>query len=287
MKKILKASILVMVVSLLLTGCGKSKEEKDVKNVSGAGATKKIVKANIAEQVLLDKDGVKVTVKSISYYSKYNTDIKLLIENNSEKDIIVQTDNFSINGILINGIVSAHVAAGKKSNDSISIYNDDLDQAGITTIKDIEFDLDILESKSYDEIMKEEGIKLQTDAKNYTQNYNTSGTLIVDQNNVKVYVLKQQNKTLGTEILVYIENNSDKTLTVTSRELSVNGFMINSSFYESLPAGKKAYESIMVYKDDLEDNDIKSIDNIELKVECYDSKSYKDVFETDTIKVEF
>ena len=39
-------------------------------------------------------------------------------------------------------------------------------------------------------LIREKGITLSTDAKDYVQKYNTEGFLAVDQNGIKIYVLK-------------------------------------------------------------------------------------------------
>ncbi len=295
MKKKIFLSFFVFVALFTITGCGGKKGNevpvKDAEEIKDddKDVTNEISRANIKETVLLDKDDIKITAKSISYDSWLGTEIKLLIENNTQKNIIVQADNFSVNGIMIDPLFSANVAAGKKANDEITISDDDLEIANITTIKDIEFDFRIINDDDWTDSRDEKGIKLETDATGYVQNYNTDGKLVVDQNDIKIYVLKkaEEDSFWGAEIYVYIENNSSKNIMVQSRDVSVNGFMMTPAFSSTITAGKKAYDTITFFESDLKDNDITDIKELELKFTIMDADSWKEIIKTDTLKISF
>ena len=246
-------------------------------------------KASIAEQTILDKGGIKVTAKSISYDGWGGPKIKVLIENNSSENVTIQARKFSINGIMIDPVFSADVAAGKKINDSISILQKDLDTAKIKTIKDIEFGLHVFNSDTWEEMFDENDIKITTDAKNYVQEYNTAGTLSVDQNGVKIYVLKKDDKESfwGADIYVYIENNTNENITVQVRDESINGFMVDPVFSSDICAGKKSYDKITFFESDLKDNGIEDITDIELKFKVFNQDTWNDIFETDIKKISF
>lgn len=297
MKKRITYFICAIFLMGMLTGCGSKDPGKDPTNVTpnnnNNAQTEQTTdslntKANIEEKVIVDRDGIKITAKSISYdYSGAN--IKVLIENNTSQDITVQARDFSINGIMVDPSMSTDVASGKKSNSTISVYDSDLEQAKITTIKDIEFGLTVFNSDSWDDIFEEKGITLQTNAKDYVQKYNIDGFLAVDQNEIKIYVLKLKDKDSfwGADVTVYIENNTDQPITIQARDVSINGFMVDPSFSSDVMPGKKAYDSITFFESDLEDNDIKDITEIELKFLAFNKDSWKDIFETNVIKIEF
>lgn len=297
MKKRITYFICAIFLMGMLTGCGSKDPGKDPTNVTpnnnNNAQTEQTTdslntKANIEEKVIVDRDGIKITAKSISYdYSGAN--IKVLIENNSSQDITVQARDFSINGIMVDPSMSADVASGKKSNSTISVYDSDLEQAKITTIKDIEFGLTVFNSDSWEDVFEEKGIKLQTNVKDYVQKYNTDGFLAVDQNGIKIYVLKLKDKDSfwGADVTVYIENNTDQPITIQARDVSINGFMVDPSFSSDVMPGKKAYDLITFFESDLEDNDIKDITEIELKFLAFNKDSWKDIFETKILKINF
>lgn len=296
MKKKIFLSLFILLALITITGCGGNKSNnsgnvKDVQDVeqNESNDSKKLSKANITETVILDKEGIKVTAKSISYDSWSGPEIKVLVENNSSENVTIQARKFSINGIMIDPTFSAEVNAGKKANDTIAISSSELEAAQISTIKDIEFGLDVFNSDSWNDIFKQEGIKLETNAKDYVQKYNTDGKLVVDQNNIKIYVLKKDDKDSfwGAEIYVYIENNSSQDITVQARDVSIDGFMIDPTFSSDVSAGKKAYDTITFHESDLKDNDITDIKEIELKFDVFNADSWNDIFKTDTKKISF
>ena len=280
--------IIIFIMLLLVTGCGGTKGNgSNVKNVESK-TSNGITRASVPETVILDRDGIKVTVKEMVYKS-WEVDIKVLIENNSSQNITVQARKFSINGIMIEPTFSADVASGKKANDSISIYNSDLKVANITTIKDIEFGLHVFDADSWDEMFDQNGIVLTTNATDYVQTYNTSGTLVVDQNDIKKYVLKMDDKDSfwGADIYVYIENNSSQNITVQARDVSIDGFMVEPSFSADVEAGKKSYDTITFMESDLEDNGITDIKQIELKFTVFNEDTWNDIFDTDIKTINF
>ena len=79
---------------------------------------------NIEETVLVDENDVKITATGLTY-TEYAVEVNLLIENNSEKDLSIYTGSIgyspnAVNGYMLGGYMNADVAAGKKTNETIS-----------------------------------------------------------------------------------------------------------------------------------------------------------------------
>jgi len=91
----------------------------------------------------------------------------------------------------------------------------------------------------------------------------------------------------GADVYVYIENNSGDDITIQTRDVSINGFMVSPIFSSEIVAGKKAYDTITFFESDLLDNDITSIDNMELSFHIFESKSWDTVLDTQMIEVTF
>lgn len=104
--------------------------------------------------VLFDQGGVKITYKGIADASNFmgGKDIKLTIENNTSRNICVQTRNESVDGIMCDGTMSASVVSGKKINSSVSFWKSELERAGVTTFNNIEFSFNIFDDDSWDTI---------------------------------------------------------------------------------------------------------------------------------------
>ena len=78
------------------------------------------------------------------------TEVKLLIENNTNTDYCIQTRNMSVNGYMMDPVFSPDVAAGKKANDSITFYKTQLEENDIDRIDQMEFNFYIF---SWDDML--------------------------------------------------------------------------------------------------------------------------------------
>lgn len=84
---------------------------------------------------------------------------------------------------------------------------------------------------------------------------------------------------------LYIENNSSKNVTVQVRDFSINGYMIDPIFSSDIAAGKKINDDISIFSSDLIDNNIDEIETIEFHFHIFDTDSWSNDFDTDTIKI--
>lgn len=272
----------LFIICLLLVGCG----NKDTDNKKESGKESK-TKSQIEETVIYEKDDIKVIAKSINYDGYMGPSIKIYAENNSDKDVTVQTDYLIVNDLIVGNIFSMDVAAGKKANDEIFVMKEDLELSKIDTFKTIEFNLFIIDPTTWDTIDTKKGIKLETNAKDYVQKYEHNDNLVLDKNGIKIYYEKMDEDSFwGIDVYFYIENNSNKDITIQVEDTSANGFMMEPVFSEDIPAGKKVYSSMSFYDDDLEENDVSKIEEIETEFIVFDMDTYDDIFETGKIKIE-
>lgn len=244
----------------------------------------------IEPQVLFDSNSIKVTANSLDVDGFFGADINVTIENNSAKNVTVQANSCSVNGVMIESIFSSEVAAGKKANDSITLSDVDLKAANITTIKDIEFILHIYDSDSYDTIVDSNTIRITTSAdSNYVQTYDDSGFLAYEDSMVKIVVkkLNSSESFWGSDVYLYIENKSDKNITVQATDVSIDGFMVDPAFSCEVNAGKRAFDTITFFESDLKKNGITDITEIELKFHIFETESWDDIKDTESITIKF
>ncbi len=109
------------------------------------------------EKVLLDQNGIKITFTGVKQERSY-TNLKLKIENNTDIDITVQERDMSINDIMISGVFSPTIAAGKVANDEISLFTSDLEENGITQIEKVELKFFVFDDNTLDTILKSQAI---------------------------------------------------------------------------------------------------------------------------------
>ncbi|MCR5727752.1 MAG: hypothetical protein K6G24_09835 [Lachnospiraceae bacterium] len=226
----------------------------------------------IEEQILVENDSIKITAMDYEADSIWGDGIKLLLENNSSSDIGVGLDALIVNDYMITDLFSSTIAAGKKSNETLSLYNSQLKAAGINSVGKIEIYFHTFDPETYLTLDTFDCVTIKTslyDSMDLTPDdsgqelYNEDGIRIVGK-----YV--NEDSIWGTGILLYIENNSGENKIIQCDDLSVNGFMLTPFFSSTVYGGKKAISEITLLSTELEENNIESVDEVELKFNIID-----------------
>lgn len=244
----------------------------------------------INETILVDEAGVKITAKSLDEGSLFGPELKLLLENNSGKDLTFQCRNASVNGYMVESMMSVDVVDGKKANDSLTFMESDLDACGIDIIADMEFSFHIFDTNEWEDYLDTDAISIKTSAADtYEYTFDDSGDLAYEGNNIKIVVkgLSEDDSVFGPSIVVYIENNSGQDITVQTRDVSINGFMMDAMFSCDLAAGKRAIDTITFFESELEENEITAIEDIELSFHIFDYDSWDTIADTEVVKLTF
>lgn len=302
---VLAAVLLVALVACGVDGGGQLQKPSDVS--SGGENTKptkseegqqtepqqtepQTQEATVEEAVVLDEKGVKITVKRLEDKGLFGPELKLLLENESGVDLTVQVRDCSINGYMIEPMMSADVVDGKKANDGITFMRSDLEACGIDTIADMEFSFHIFTTEDWETFMDTEKIQVQTSvAETYEYTFDDSGDLVYEKNGIKIVVkgLDTGDSLLGPGIVVYMENESGQDITVQTRDVSVNGFMVNALLSSEVVDGKRAVDSITFLSSELEDNEITEITEVELSFHIFDQESWDSIDDTDVVAITF
>ena len=239
----------------------------------------------IEETVVYDDKNIVITAKEYTRDDFWGSDgIKFLIENNTEQNITVGTTAVIVNGYMISDLFVASVAAGKKTNETMTLSTSQLNAAGITIVGEVEIYFHIYDSDSWDKIVDPDCITIRTSKyDSMDTEADDSGNVLYDADGIKIvgkYV--DEDSFWGKSIVLYIENNTDKNFTVRVDDLSVNGFTIDEYFSSEVYAGKKAIDEITLMSSDLEENDIKEIKEVSLKFRVTD-ENYDTILKTDEI----
>ncbi len=226
----------------------------------------------IDEQVLWETDGVKVTAKGIEHSEIFGDSIKILVENNSDKNIRLDVEQVIVNDYMISGGAYVEVSAGNKANDEISLSTDDLKASGIETIGKIECYMELLDMDTYDEINVSDCITIKTsDFDSMDTTNNMDGTVLLEQDGIKIVGKYVDEDTFwGMSVLFYIENNSDQIVVISADDVAVNGFMITEAFIQTVYPGKKSMSNMVLFDSSLEENGVTEINNIELTFDVRD-----------------
>lgn len=291
-----KRTIIAVVAALVIGGtmfggCGSSETTVD-QEISGSRSDSKKEESKevtVEETVLMDANEIKITVKGLED-GLFGTDLKLLIENNGDQNVTVQARNSSVNGFMVDTMMSQDVAAGKKANTTLTFSTSGLKDGNITTIANMEFSFHIFDTETWDTYYDSEMILVETSAaENYTQTFDDSGTEFYNANGIRIVGkgLSSEDSFFGPGLIVYIENETGQNITVQARDTSVNGFMIDTSMSQDVVAGKKALTAVTFFSSSLEENAIEEIESVETSFVIFDMDTWSDIAATEVIVIDF
>ena len=137
-------------------------------------------------------------------------------------------------------------------------------------------------NKGVDEVIKEDKQKKEDKKVSVEE-------VVYDNDGIKITYMGMEAATLNvsTNIKFKIENSTDKSLTISTDDFSVDGYSINATMYAEVPAGKIANDSIGVLDSYLKDNGLSydSIKEAEFKIRITDSDHILKSEKSDVIKV--
>lgn len=271
--------ILTIIVCLIVTTACRASKDKNLAVSSDIG---------LEEQVLLRQEGVTVTLESFEDHGTFGPGLNVLVENDSERSIVVKSYQASINGLMVKSVFESYLSRGKKVRGAIEFEQWHLDASGISVIKDIEFILTVFDADSWDELVRSDVIQVTTRADpSYKQTYDDSGVVVMEEDGFKIVMKKVSNDDsyYGEDIYVYIENNSDQDAVVELNSMSVNGFEVDTNFAPEVLAGKKAFEKLGFSQMSANGDDIETANQIEISFHISQLIGWETILDTAKIDV--
>lgn len=243
------------------------------------------VSVTIEEQVLIDQNDIMITATEYVTDSIWGDGIKLLLENNSNKDVMIGCNALIVNDYMITDLFVSEVAAGKKANETLYLSSTQLEAAGIENVGKVEIYFHVYDSNEYENIFDAECVTIQTsEYANMDTTPNDAGTELYNEGGIRIVgKTVDENSFWGTAILLYCENNSGKNVGISVDDMSINGFMMNPFFSTTVYDGKKSIDDITVFSSDLEENGIESIEEVELKFHIYEADTYSSITDSEAI----
>lgn len=296
MKKTIALILALCMVASLITACSGDEQQlssTQPNNVSGSSTEEPEapaeteapeVQTEIAEAVLYDNNGYKVTVTGIDNGSIFGKEINLLVENTTDKNVALSGDTFVVNGIAMYGMLYIEVAAGKKANGSLTLLQDDLDVAGVEDIVNVvAYDAHIVDTDSYD-ILCDVPMDITTTS-TYQQVIDDSGEVVFDENGITVIAKTISENLFGKTAVLFVKNNSGSDIYAQAENVSVNGFTISAWMYDIVPDGTVRFSDLGIYESELEENGITDIEEITFTISAINPDSYSTVAQSDEIQV--
>ena len=295
--------LIVVVALIIIAGAGKNagmnKNGTDTKQIvdstEAAAASEKTDeskesepakgKTTIEETVLVDQEGVKITATDYVQGGMFGDSIKVVIENNTDKNIMVGCTALIVNDYMINDLFVSTVAAGKKANETIDLYTSELNAAGIETVGQIEVYFHAFDADNMNVVFESDCVTIKTsEYANMDKTSDDSGKELYNEGGIRIIgKTVDENSFWGTAILLYTENTSGRNVGISVDNMSINDFMMSPFFSTTVYDGKKSFDDITIFTKDLKDNNIESIDEVELSFHIYDAETYETVADSGPI----
>lgn len=242
-------------------------------------------KVTIAETVIYDQGGVKVTAKSIEE-TYAGIEVKMLVENSTSDNISVGCDNFVVNGVSISGFMHISAAAGKKTNDSLTLYSSELKTAGIDQIASIKT-IDAYISDS-DTFMKIKSIDFEINssiAGKHVQSIDDSGEVLYSGNGITVISKGISDGFTGSDANILIKNQSGQDVIVQADNVSVNDCTIYSLHSTTIADGTVCFSSIPLLETYLEENEIESVEDVTFQLKVLNPSNFTTITKTGELSI--
>ena len=239
----------------------------------------------LAETVIYDDKGVKITVKGLTD-GWTGPELKVLVENSTDKNIVFSGSEFVVNGVTISGSAYIDVAAGKKTNNTISMYGQDLEEAGIYSIATIQgMDFRVYDSDTYVDMFDVPFALATSIASQFVQEIDDSGDVLSEKAGVTIIAKKLSEDWLGYNVVLFVRNDTGKDVIINAENISVNGFTISGWLYDHVYTDSVRFCEIMISSSSLSENDIKKIESVTFTINIIDPDTYDRIAESDEIGI--
>ncbi len=233
---------------------------------------------------VVDNDECTIIISELDADNIWGYSVKTDIENKSaDKTYMFSVESGAINGVSVDPFFAAEVAAGKKSKDTISFSDSQLNEYGVGEVTDIELTFRVYDSNDWtaDPVAKEtvHVYPLGEDkATTFVREAQDSDVVLVDNDQVKVVVIGTEDDSIwGFTVKLYMENKTDHSVMFSVDEASVNGYMADPFWATSVNANKMGFGSMSWGTSSLEEigiSDSSEISEIEFKLRAYNDDDY-------------
>lgn len=283
--------IAVLVGVLLIAGCASGPPKAEQPSTpSAVQPEEEIAVADIEETVICDQNGIVVTAKGLSYGDLFGPELKIVAENKTNRTVTIQARDVSVNDYMVSVIFSCDVAPGKSAVDEITFQNSSLELIGIETFGKIELKLHVFDADSFGDLFDTDVIVLHTTAYEHIEPPSVpEGIKVYEGNGIRISALGLTDEPdwLGRSLYFHVENDTDRDIVVQVREVSVNGFMVDTIMSSTVAAGKKMVDDLLIMESSLEEAGIQTVENVEFYFHIFDDDTWEAIADTDVIVLEF
>lgn len=227
---------------------------------------------------------------------EFTRDFPVYVRNDSSRDITVSGRDIQINGYQLEySHLYCNAEAGRTGMGIFVFEERDKVNAGILAVQDIAFRLDIYDSGNYETIVESPIIELTAAIpEGAVRNAEPEGVTVYEQDGIHVRFLGFAYAPSAYDpysfedgaLLFHIENDTQRQLSFSIEEPSLNGTKVDLSLWCDLPPGTKAVSSVYLYGlDDAEFNSVDDLGQFTFRIVVDDWEDYEFRILTDPISV--
>ena len=237
--------------------------------------------AKVKSRIIWETDGLEVTAKGL-YYDEDNREapcyLVLEAKNSGKTEKQLSVGEAAINTVMVDTEMSLSVPAGGKAKGELHFSGRELDSlAALDEIFSIAFTL-----REDSEGLTSEVIELTTGLKEHeiyiytgedAPQYEGEGIII---NYSTLYPMFSE---YGPALEFYVENNTDRTISLKSLGVTVNGAKAeNLDFDKAFLPHTRGYVCLVLNMEQLEEDDLLPLDNVSSEFEGYDPQTMESLF---------
>lgn len=286
--KRLMAILLAGVVCLGLSGCGKEEAAptKPVKLPEKPVPQTTQQQEVLPEQVIYDDKGIRITVKGMEENTMTGTEIRVLVENGTDKNIAFSGELFVVNGVTVPGYLYAQAAAGTKTNDAIALFSDVLESAGIPSVGTLQgYDARIVDTDTYETLTAVPLNLTTTHAGDGGFSHDESGVELFQSQGITVIAQVVQEEFYGKTARLLVKNGTGKHMIVEAEHVSVNGYTLDAWLYDTVVADTVRYCHLDLFETGLAENGIDAIETISFRLNFLDAETYESIARSEQLTV--
>lgn len=267
MKRNLLLCLLLPVLACSMLTCCSSKDSAQQETAVDLGGT-----------VIYSDNGITLTARSLTAQSEQHI-LLLDCENKNDFAVGFWSSQTAVNHVTVNCYLQIDVEANSTAELPLTLYDDSLQEAGITTVSSLELtlyidNLDEGTELDYTPILR---LSLPTEDDNSPA---PTGTVLAQTEQLQVSSLGLRQDGNAWYVSVLIENNSEATVLVNAGQITVDGQTDRSAYMaEEVLPGTIRYGRIHLSAESV-------ADSVSFVLTISDFSTWEQLFQTQTLTVE-
>jgi len=208
----------------------------------------------IPEKTLVDEKNIRISTCSISAEAdQLGVTVLLNVQNDTDRSLYIQTRNETLNGCVMNGLLSEQIPAKSSQDVELTFDYDEVRGYGIRKVGKIELNFYLFDAETYEEYLMTDTVVIDTGKADDWFDFVYDGVTIYEDDALTIKALSSRyysETNYGDyTAAIYVENRTDAEIYVSGSSVSavpVEERMEDVSFSAQIPAGCRCIRNAVV-----------------------------------------